>query len=74
MQSAIPEGVATHAIEPKRLLSAAGEPVHNNGVTLAKMSFPEFASKITSINIDLIVMEDHGHSTYDIIIGRDLMT
>ena len=34
MQSAIPEGVATHAIEPKRLLSAAGESVHNRDVTL----------------------------------------
>ena len=38
------------------------------------MSFPEFASKITGVNIELILMEDHCHSTYDIIIGRDFMT
>ena len=42
MLSAIPEGVPTYAIAPKRLLSDTGETIRNRRVTLAKMRFPEF--------------------------------
>ena len=37
------------------------------------MTFPEFSAAITVNNVDLLVMDDHGQKSYDIIIGCDLM-
>ena len=73
MRSSVPHGTSLQSAKPKCLLSAAGLTTHNQVVKFETMKFPEISAAITVNNIDLLVMDDHGQKSYDIIIGRDLM-
>ena len=73
MPSSVPHGISLQSAEPKRLLSAAGLTTHDQVVKFDTMKFPEFSAAITVNDVDLLVMDDHGEKSYDIIISCDLM-
>ena len=73
-RSRIPSNIKITRLERKyKAVSAGGLVDHIDVVTFDRMCFPQFEMEVWRANVEFIVFDDHGHSYYDVIVGRDLL-
>ena len=58
---------------PFPAVGTSGTQIHKDSITFERLSFPDFEMPSWISNIELFVFEDEGHSSYDLIIGRDIL-
>ena len=73
-RSRIPTGVKIKTLKDNySAMSAAGPVEHQEVIIFDRICFPEFEMQIWHADAEFIVFEDHEHSAYDLIIGRDIL-
>ena len=73
-KSKIPSNIQVTKLDKQYKAVSAGGPVnHIELVTFDKICFPQFDVDVWRSNVEFIVFEDHGHSSYDLVIGRDVL-
>ena len=73
-KSRIPNNIKITKLDQEYQAVSAGGPVsHEEYVTFDKVCFPQFDVDVWRSNVEFIVFEDNGHSSYDLIIGRDVL-
>jgi hypothetical protein len=73
-RSSIPKGCkVVRQKEPFSTVTSSGVCYHYDVVKLPKLVLPEFTRSRWIENVEFIVFDNHGHSAYDMIIGRDVL-
>ena len=73
-KSRIPKYVKVTTLSKKYKAVSAGGPVtHVELVKFDRICFPQFEMEVWRADAEFIVFEDHGHSSYDLVIGRDIL-
>lgn len=73
-KSKIPSNVKVTTLSKEYKAVSAGGPVtHVELVKFDRICFPQFEMEVWRADVEFIVFNDHGHSAYDLVIGRDVL-